>query len=196
MAIICRQAVASDRLGTHFVSPSYTKAKPPPKKHNSLFLPVQDRFRQLPPELRLVIWNLTQPNARIVTIRCGPTSPTHGRASQSIQCTSPTPVPVTLHVCRESRIEAQGRYKLLFGLLGNPGTIYLDPSRDTLYFGVRDGFAHSEAHLHTFMGMISAPDRARVRHLAVNNELLLRQLHERWWDPAVRGPTPPTASRG
>ncbi|KAI3337611.1 hypothetical protein HD806DRAFT_44544 [Xylariaceae sp. AK1471] len=134
-------------------------------------------FSQLPPELRLILWSFSLPESRIVTIRCGarwvPGFQGHLNDGQSIQCSSPSPVPTNLHVCRESRFEALGRYKLLFGLMGQPGTIYFDPLRDTLYFGARDGFASSEAHLNTFMAMISPSDRAFVRHIAVN-EIIIR----------------------
>ncbi|KAI1125212.1 hypothetical protein F5Y10DRAFT_13401 [Nemania abortiva] len=139
-------------------------------------------FSQLPTELRLMIWSLCLPGPRIISIRCDPRPVTQGALHQQeedlshgrqlVQCRSPTPVPATLHVCRESRSEALRRYKLLFGMGGEPGTIYFNPLSDALYFGTRDGFSASAANLSAFMAMISPSDRAVVRHIAVNEALI------------------------
>ncbi|KAJ8124784.1 hypothetical protein O1611_g8855 [Lasiodiplodia mahajangana] len=80
-----------------------------------------------------------------------------------LQCRSPAPVPTTLHVNQESRYEALRRYKLLFGIGGQPGQIFFDPLSDALYFGSRGG-----EDLITFMAVVSLPDKAMVRHIAVN----------------------------
>ncbi|KAI0875072.1 hypothetical protein GGS24DRAFT_309246 [Hypoxylon argillaceum] len=149
-------------------------------------------FPQLPAELRLMIWSLSLPGPRIVSIRCGPRPAAHG-ATPSIQCRSPTPVPAALHACRESRAEAQRRYKLLFGMGGpDPATIYFDPLRDALYFGARDGFAGSAANLDTFMALASPADKAAVRHVALSEVLLLSSSGRR--HHRLNRESPPTAT--
>ncbi|KAI0400377.1 hypothetical protein F4802DRAFT_620165 [Xylaria palmicola] len=154
------------------------------------FKPSFHLFTELPAELRLVIWALSLPESRIVTIRCDPgpaaTQPDDGGtgaggqgqgqgqgqdARPPLRCRSPAPVPAALQACRESRAEALRRYRLLFG------AIYLDPERDALYFGARDGGpAGARANLAAFVALTSAADRAAVRLVAVN-EALLRDHH-------------------
>ncbi|KAI0118620.1 hypothetical protein GGR51DRAFT_127062 [Nemania sp. FL0031] len=133
-------------------------------------------FSQLPPELRLMIWSFTLPGPRIISLRCEPRPATQGGSYEPegplhgkpmLQCRSPAPVPTTLHVCGESRYEALRRYKLLFGIGGAPGTIYFDPLSDALYFGSR-----GREDLTTFMAVVSPPDKAMVRHIAVNEALI------------------------
>ncbi|KAI1326071.1 hypothetical protein F5Y16DRAFT_249215 [Xylariaceae sp. FL0255] len=161
--------------------------RPTPEPHFHL-------FSLLPAELRLSIWSLNLPQSRIVTIRCGPraaSSLAKGNCdAQLVQCTSSSSIPVNLHVCHESRVEALKRYKVLFGVGGQPGKVYFDPMRDTLYFGVRDGFAGSEAHLNAFVGMISAEDRSLIEHVAIN-EVLIRDGTILDWSSTFTPPATP-----
>ncbi|CAJ2506847.1 Uu.00g080330.m01.CDS01 [Anthostomella pinea] len=132
-------------------------------------------FSHLPAELRFKIWALNLPDSRIVALRCDATSDQGSseqcRDSESFQCTSSSLVPVNLHVCKESRSEAMRRYRLLFSTAQEPAKVFFDPSRDTLYFGARDGHAASEAQFNTFMAKISPQDRALIRHVAINETL-------------------------
>ncbi|KAI1637673.1 hypothetical protein F4809DRAFT_640339 [Biscogniauxia mediterranea] len=81
-------------------------------------------FAQLPVELRLTIWDLNLPRLRVVPIRCCHGASTSDEDQRDIecsdghqfsQCTSSAPISVNLHVCREARLEAMKRYKLMFG---------------------------------------------------------------------------------
>ncbi|KAI1504286.1 hypothetical protein F5X99DRAFT_56619 [Biscogniauxia marginata] len=149
-------------------------------------------FYHLPVELRLTIWDLNLPWSRIVPVRCGahpafisPDEP-WGWDSQLVQCTSSSPVPVNLHVCRESRIEAMKRYKLMFGTKRDPGRIFFDPLRDTLYFGARDGDAATEAQFDAFTKLVSYRNMSLVRHVAIN-EALIRGIDDVAWNETPAG---------
>ncbi|KAK2728776.1 hypothetical protein CKAH01_02826 [Colletotrichum kahawae] len=136
-------------------------------------------FPYLPAELRLKIWNFNLPPPRIVPIQCGAKSlsfaPDVHQAAQrrpsTSGCISYASIPVNLHVCHESRVEAMKSYRLSFGMTRNPGQIFFDRSRDVLYFGARDGYMASEAQFMTVMALCDPTDLAEVRHLAVNDSL-------------------------
>lgn len=87
-------------------------------------------------------------------------------------CTSSAPVPVNLHVCHESRVEALRRYALMFGIARQPGHVFFDPARDVLYFGPRDGFMAAEAQLRTVLVLADPDELARVRRVALSAAVL------------------------
>ncbi|KAK1987041.1 hypothetical protein LZ30DRAFT_746078 [Colletotrichum cereale] len=133
-------------------------------------------FPRLPMELRLKIWTFNLPPPRVVPIRCGAKSLTFASAADlprppTSGCTSYAPVPVNLHVCRESRHEALASYRLSFGMTRNPGQILFDNAQDVLYFGARDGYMASGAQFLTVMTLCDPADLAGVRHLAINDSL-------------------------
>ncbi|KAI8200409.1 hypothetical protein KHU50_006891 [Colletotrichum sp. SAR 10_65] len=136
-------------------------------------------FPCLPAELRLKIWNFNLPPPRIVPIRCGAKSlsfaadvhPAAQRRPSTSGCISYASIPVNLHVCHESRVEAMKSYRLSFGMTRKPGQIFFDRSRDILYFGARDGYMASESQFMTVMALCDPTDLAEVRHLAVNDSL-------------------------
>ncbi|OTA61880.1 hypothetical protein K449DRAFT_434204 [Hypoxylon sp. EC38] len=152
--------------------------------HSRIF----DRFPQLPIELRLKIWANNLPGPRIVEIKCNPRSTPRVEQSNNkrIRCTSTSPIPVNLHVCRESRLEASRRYQLLFGDSTAPGGIFLDPLRDTLYFGSRKGAAAAETLFNTFVSLVKPEDLAHVRHIALNEVLINYGTQNSWTNNTAR----------
>ncbi|KAI1408792.1 hypothetical protein F5Y13DRAFT_204540 [Hypoxylon sp. FL1857] len=133
-------------------------------------------FVRLPIELRFRIWVHNLPGPRIVEIKCNVTPPSTSQLQQSdkksICCISTLPIPANLHACRESRLEALRRYRLLFGFHSTTGRIFLDPLRDTLYFGPRQGVAAAETLFNTFVSLAQPEDLALVRHIAINEVLI------------------------
>ncbi|CAK7208621.1 hypothetical protein SBRCBS47491_000154 [Sporothrix bragantina] len=87
-------------------------------------------------------------------------------------CTSPAPIPVNLHVCHESRVEARRHYALMFGIARRPGHVFFDPARDVLYFGPRDGFMAAEAQLRTMLALADPDELAQVQRVAVSATVL------------------------
>ncbi|CAK7274439.1 hypothetical protein SEPCBS57363_006163 [Sporothrix epigloea] len=87
-------------------------------------------------------------------------------------CTSPAPIPVNLHVCHESRVEARRHYALMFGIARRPGHVFFDPTRDVLYFGPRPGFMVAEAQLRTILSLADPGDLARVQRVALSAAVL------------------------
>ncbi|KAI1096378.1 hypothetical protein F5B19DRAFT_144554 [Rostrohypoxylon terebratum] len=133
-------------------------------------------FAKLPVELRFKIWAYNLPGPRIVEIKCNVASaqtsqPQQGDSSPVV-CTSTSPIPTNLHVCRESRREALKRYRLLFGSSPHPGRIFFDPLRDTLYFGPRRGIAAAETLFHTFVSLVRQDDLGQVHRIAISEGLL------------------------
>ncbi|KAK6062356.1 hypothetical protein SCUP234_07264 [Seiridium cupressi] len=103
------------------------------------------KFNELPPELRIKIWQAAIPEARTIIVN----SPhAHKKnASQSLEdalvqnddvtetWTSQTQIPVLLHVNAEARHEALKHYQLSLGVGQHQPRIYIDFSRDTLFLG-------------------------------------------------------------
>jgi hypothetical protein len=101
-------------------------------------------FPDLPLELRLKIWFFIAPGPRTVSIKYkGLSFYSIGKGfSAAAGWRSPDPVPIVLHICRESRTEALKSYQLAFGSYLHPGRIYFDFSKDTLRFGNSQGDAY------------------------------------------------------
>ncbi|KAI1378196.1 hypothetical protein F4677DRAFT_443411 [Hypoxylon crocopeplum] len=133
-------------------------------------------FARLPIELRFKIWTYNLPGPRIVEIKCSTeeslTSHLRQGNGRPASCKSTSPIPVNLHACRESRLEGLKRYRLLFGVSPQPSRIFFDPSRDTLYFGAREGTTASETLFDTFVPLVQPEDLTHVHHIAINEGLI------------------------
>lgn len=94
-------------------------------------------FPLLPLELRLKIWSYMSPGPRNLSIQYNMSSQySSSRATPSFGgWTSPSPVPVILHICHESRSEALKYLQLSFGSYFHPAKLYFDFSCDTAVFG-------------------------------------------------------------
>ncbi|RDA91510.1 hypothetical protein CP533_4586 [Ophiocordyceps camponoti-saundersi (nom. inval.)] len=133
-------------------------------------------FPLLPPELRLKIWNMSLPPARLVPIRCSAASPSfHEKQGPSRGdapgFTSNAPIPVNLHVCAESRAEALKRYRRAFGFAHGPSKVIFNPDDDILLFGPREGYMAANSQFHTCMSMCDQTELASVRHVAISESL-------------------------
>ncbi|KAI1084181.1 hypothetical protein F5B20DRAFT_287240 [Whalleya microplaca] len=103
------------------------------------------QFNQLPPELRIKIWQHAMPEARTVVVKSPYTK--QRSISKSLEAAllpphdheeswySTTQIPALLHVNAEARYEALKQYKISLGVGNAPPRIYVDFSRDTLFFG-------------------------------------------------------------
>ncbi|KAI2622132.1 hypothetical protein GGS26DRAFT_249122 [Hypomontagnella submonticulosa] len=140
------------------------------------------RFRELPPELRIKIWQYAMPEPRTVIVK----SP-HARQKQTPRSLeeamskprdpeqswfSTTQIPALLHVNAEARHEALKHYKLSLGVGSVQPRIYVDFNRDTLFFG------NSELKPECSSLWTSTQDLNQVKHLAVVPEGAWRVL--RW----------------
>ncbi|KAM3550095.1 hypothetical protein MY1884_008420 [Beauveria asiatica] len=135
------------------------------------------RFSDLPPEIRLVVWEYSLPGTRIVSVRCGADDlvPDSRRSPVAVLgCTTTTPNPANLHICVESRTEAIKSYRRCFGFARRPGHIYFDPTRDVLYFGPRAGYMATDAQFRTCMAMCDEAELAAVRRIALSDALFWR----------------------
>jgi len=139
-------------------------------------------FTELPFELRLKIWNYIAPGPRTVGL-----THSHQRAKRRgisvtffhnrAAWTSSDPVPVILHICRESRTEALKSFKMTFGSHWFPGEVYFDFEKDTLHFGIGKGMDYlnnnvgpSDYLLDVFMGggFSGGNDGEHVKYMIVD----------------------------
>ncbi|EWZ94917.1 hypothetical protein BFJ70_g10229 [Fusarium oxysporum] len=139
-------------------------------------------FEQLPAELRVKIWNYNLPPARLVPMQCGSSWSGSSSSFSWSGCTSSAIIPANLHACAESRSEALKYYGLGFGFARGPGQVFLDPDRDILYFGPRDGYMAADSQFQTCMSMCDPEELALVRRLAINDALF-------WVDTTYRSMT-------
>ncbi|OTA98427.1 hypothetical protein M426DRAFT_28473 [Hypoxylon sp. CI-4A] len=140
------------------------------------------KFKELPPELRIKIWQHAMPNARTVVVKSPHTKPAQAPRSleeamskspdQEPTWSSATQIPALLHVNAEARHEALKHYKLSLGVGNAQPRIYVDFQRDTIFFG------NSELKPECSSLWASTRDLDRVRRLAVVPEGAWRVL--RW----------------
>ncbi|KAI0392855.1 hypothetical protein F5Y17DRAFT_459511 [Xylariaceae sp. FL0594] len=124
------------------------QTSPPITKHHHA-APSFTVFKNLPPELRIMIWQLAMPESRTVVLTSSCTR--QRREAASLDAILPTPcesgedawystaqIPALLHVNQEARYEALMRYTLSFDISGpeskSQPKVYFDFSRDTLFF--------------------------------------------------------------
>ncbi|KAI1131219.1 hypothetical protein F5Y10DRAFT_79718 [Nemania abortiva] len=103
------------------------------------------RFRDLPPEIRIKVWQFAMPEARTVVIKSPRTqskdTPTSldGVLAQTLDTDSSwqstTQIPALLHVNSEARYEALKHYSLSLGFGNAQPRVYIDFDRDTLFLG-------------------------------------------------------------
>ncbi|KAF7560027.1 hypothetical protein G7046_g4134 [Stylonectria norvegica] len=160
-------------ISSSYHHPQRPRSKSPPTLDTDVF----HHFCKLPTELRLRIWNFNLPRTRLVPITCGSSS--LSRANDSSQtslswtsgCTSSAIIPVNLHVCAESRVEALKHYDLQFGFARGPGQVFFNPDRDILYFGPRQGYMAADSQFHTCLSMCDPKELAAVSRIAINDAL-------------------------
>ncbi|UKZ81293.1 hypothetical protein TrVFT333_009065 [Trichoderma virens FT-333] len=131
-------------------------------------------FDKLPAELRLKIWALSRPSPRLVSIQCGSDISSISKPnprSANTGCTSPTPIPASLHASAESRAEALKTYRPSFGFFRGSGQIFFNFSIDIMYFGPREGFMAADSQFHTCMTLCDPAELASVRRLAISDAL-------------------------
>ncbi|KUJ14180.1 uncharacterized protein LY89DRAFT_751925 [Mollisia scopiformis] len=119
------------------------------------------RFQSLPPELRLMVWELNLPGPRLVDVNYIP---------KTGEFYTTTASPVNLLVCRESRREAWKNWTLHFGTCGHPPLIRANLDIDTIqldWFPIR-------------LGLVDKLDVSRLRFLEIGGKDLQRE-HE--YDP-------------
>ncbi len=138
------------------------------------------KFRELPAELRIKIWQFAMPAARTVVIKSPysqktvpisldkvlPQAVDDGETWQST-----TQVPALLHVNAEARYEALKHYSLTLGVGKAQPRVYIDFSRDTLFFG--------DAELTPECSPLwtKTKDFEKIRRLAIVPEGAWRALH-------------------
>lgn len=106
--------------------------------------PSFSKFNDLPPELRIKIWQAAIPEARTVVVK-SPLTHKEDESPQPLEealiesptktWTSNTPIPVLLHVNAESRHEALKHYQLALGVEEHQPRVYVDFTRDTIFLG-------------------------------------------------------------
>ncbi|KAI8960145.1 hypothetical protein F5Y11DRAFT_358707 [Daldinia sp. FL1419] len=104
-----------------------------------------NKFNELPPELRVKIWQHAMPDPRTVVVKSPYTEQKQSpRSLEEAILDSPNrqetwystaQIPALLHVNAEARYEALKHYKLSLGVGSIKPRIYVDFSRDTLFFG-------------------------------------------------------------
>ncbi|KAK2073145.1 hypothetical protein P8C59_007446 [Phyllachora maydis] len=89
------------------------------------------KFRHLPPEIRLMVWEEALPDARVYEVLDAPNAKQKTPAQEGLMFANmhPEPPPALAGVCRESRYLTLLHYKAL--TLGRT-TKYVDPARDIL----------------------------------------------------------------
>ncbi|KAI1405739.1 hypothetical protein F4819DRAFT_482457 [Hypoxylon fuscum] len=140
------------------------------------------KFNELPPELRIKIWQHAMPESRTVVVKSPYPSQRHTPRSleeamsdshdQEDTWYSTTQIPALLHVNAEARHEALKHYKLSLGVGDAQPRVYVDFNRDTIFFG------NSELKPECSPLWTSTRDLDRVQRLAVVPEGAWRVL--RW----------------
>ncbi|KAI1327718.1 hypothetical protein F5Y16DRAFT_370780 [Xylariaceae sp. FL0255] len=141
------------------------------------------KFNDLPPELRIKIWQHAMPDARTVIIKSPftrqksvPTSLEEGLLQESNDSSSEetwhsaTQIPSLLHVNAEARYEALKHYTLSFGVgeKSQSARVYVDFARDTIFFG------NPELQPQCSRLWAATRDLARIRRLAIIPEAAWR----------------------
>ncbi|KAF6806971.1 hypothetical protein CSOJ01_08475 [Colletotrichum sojae] len=124
---------------------------------------------QLPLELRLVVWRLSLPEPRTVSIPYGAT--TLSQNGDFRNRTSKAEVATILHFSHESRQEGLRYCKLRFGVAG-PAKVFFDSEVDILHVGRMEGFMTSCSQYLTFMVVCNQSDLEETRHLAIDESVL------------------------
>ncbi|KAJ8116332.1 hypothetical protein ONZ43_g4467 [Nemania bipapillata] len=141
------------------------------------------KFADLPPEIRIKIWQLAMPGPRTVVIKSPHTrskhTPTslddilvHTASDAELAWHSTTQIPALLHVNAEARYEALKHYSLSLGIGKAQPRVYVDFDRDTLFLG------DAELKLECSPLWAETEDLNKVRRLAVVPEGAWRAL--RW----------------
>ncbi|KAI1117349.1 hypothetical protein F5Y14DRAFT_380698 [Nemania sp. NC0429] len=140
------------------------------------------KFRELPPELRIKVWQFAMPESRTVVIKSPHARPEHLPTSlDDVLSQTPdtewawqstTQIPALLHVNCEARHEALKHYTLSLGIGKAQPRVYIDFDRDTLFLG--------DAELKPECSPLwtETKDLSKVRRLAVVPESAWRAL--RW----------------
>ncbi|KAM3072185.1 hypothetical protein ACMFMF_007579 [Clarireedia jacksonii] len=137
------------------------------------------RFSSLPTELRLQIWQRVVPDPRTVCIRYELRRVEIGGSTLPGSWMSNEPVPVLLHICRESREIGLSHYQLAFGSVIHEAKVYFDFERDCLRFGQplpgeSEDWGHMtgprDYNLDLFLGggFNGADDAEKVRYLSID----------------------------
>ncbi|CAL3964648.1 unnamed protein product [Diplocarpon coronariae] len=151
-------------------------------------------FPHLPTEIRLKIYTLSLPNARLIPItythapaRTSAQSPTPQRpareqAPRPHGLTSPTPLPSLLHTTHETRVHAQSFYLPLCCLGGSAASaaIRLNPQQDLVYFPAKEGYLASWKNFADTCTLILPAHLERVERLAVHEDVFLEEEKRRW----------------
>jgi hypothetical protein len=122
-------------------------------------------FPKLPAELRLMIWREARPGPRLVDVKFRFEDKYSRFGSTPTHCTSRTPPPAMLGVCRESREEALKKYSLCFAMDSGRAKIYFDLEVDNLFITCDDPM-DLLASLHV-AGGLAMPSFQGLRHLAL-----------------------------
>ncbi|KAI0533946.1 hypothetical protein GGR58DRAFT_83947 [Xylaria digitata] len=116
-------------------------SSPSLKSHGATSFP---KFRELPAELRIKIWQFVMPEARTVIVKSPYTrenTPTSldvvlpQGLKNEVTWHSTAQIPALLHVNAEARHEALMHYSLSLGVGVAQPRVYIDFNRDTLFFG-------------------------------------------------------------
>jgi hypothetical protein len=114
-------------------------------------------FPNLPPELRDKIWDESLPKKqRLVRVFFDDTSQPFKSSAK---------IPVALHVCKESRVQALRKYKLFFASKSVPAQVYFNFSEDVFHMDVGGG-TRKARRARAFKFTNSMSDRQNVRFLA------------------------------
>ncbi|KAI0399295.1 hypothetical protein F4802DRAFT_53312 [Xylaria palmicola] len=138
------------------------------------------KFGQLPAELRVKIWQLAMPDGRLILVN--PPTTRQDRVPASLEevftqsrdakesWESTAPIPALLHVNTEARYEASMHYSLSLGVGTAEPRIYVDFTRDTIFFG-DEALRPSCSDL-----WVQAQDIEKIQRLAVAPEGAWRVL--------------------
>ncbi|KAE8443731.1 hypothetical protein EG329_001411 [Mollisiaceae sp. DMI_Dod_QoI] len=113
-------------------------------------------FSSLPPEIRLSIWVLNLPGARLVSVHY---------TVETGEFYTTTISPVNLRICRESRKEAWRYLGLHFGTCGHPPMVRANLDIDTIQLDWNP----------IRLGLVDKLDISRIRYLEIGGKDLQRE---------------------
>lgn len=144
----------------------------------------------LPTELRLKIWRMCWEPRTVEVHHC-----VNDKAAEEVMPFSSTTfrsaarLPVTLHICKESRSETLRHYSLAFAARNKPPEIYFNFNLDRLYVREADMY-RGPAFCATFPPL----DLMRLKHLAIPDRYIQHLIGERQRRPSLQLDSRPLSS--
>ena len=139
--------------------------------------PAFGRFRDLPLEIRQLIWSFAANEPRVIELRytVNGTGRKHDVSLDENEhggIWSIAETPAVLHACRESRAEGLKRYELAFGTQERDARVYVSFENDIIYLGKRCPISSVVGRTggNSMVRSVRMNDLEKIKRLAIRSE--------------------------